>query len=65
MTNFQVMLFLEKTQNLRVESKTVTTREKNCHEKLLGRVHLCRRISTVPTVVENQTTPKLKPIKLF
>ena len=26
MTNFQVYTFLEKTQNLRVESKTVTTR---------------------------------------
>ena len=37
-------LISEKSQNLRVEFKTVTIRQQNCHEKLLGRVNLCRRI---------------------
>ena len=41
-------LILEKTQNLRVESKTVTTRQQNCHEKLPVRANLCRRSSTLP-----------------
>ena len=47
-------LILEKTQNLRVESKTVTTRQQNCHEKLPGRAHLCRRSSTLPSIWERQ-----------
>ena len=42
-------LISEKSQNLRVEFKTVTIRQQNCHEKLLGRVNLGRRIWAVST----------------
>ena len=37
-------LISEKSQNLRVEFKTVMIRQQTCHEKLLCRVNLCRQI---------------------
>ena len=44
------IIVLGKSQNLCVESISVTIRQKNCHKKWLGRVYLCRRIWAVPTV---------------
>ena len=41
-----------KKSELACRVKNVTFRQQNCHEKWLGRVHLCRQISAVLTIPE-------------